>query len=74
MFLKLRLKNNTKKNRECVKQAEKKLNGNYESGIYELFIDLIMNGKCESYSRKRIFFVAWILESNDLEVKISECE
>lgn len=73
MVLKLRLKNNSKKNRELVKQAEKKLNDNYESGIWELFMQLIDTGICESYDRKRIFFIAWILESNDIEVKISEC-
>ena len=40
-------------------------------GIYELYDELYVNGRCESYSLDRIYYVAYTLATKGIEFKIN---
>lgn len=40
-------------------------------GIYELYDALYVNGRCESYSLDRIYYVAYTLATKGIEFKVS---
>lgn len=39
-------------------------------GMYELFWDLIQNGNASSYNESRIYYLAYLLTSNNIKVKL----
>jgi len=45
-----------------------------ESGIYELYDQLYANRYCNSYSKSRIYYVAYTLAKHDIDFKISEID
>ncbi len=39
-------------------------------GIYDLYDELYINGKCESYNLDRIYYVAYTLATKGIEFKV----
>lgn len=44
------------------------------SGTYELYDQLYVNRYCRSYSKTRIYYVAYTLASNNIDFKINEID
>lgn len=60
---------------KLVEQIQKEVYNKPEAeGTYELYDQLYVNRYCNSYSKSRIYYVAYTLAKNNIDFKISEID
>ena len=70
-----RLKITSDFNNKLVKQIQKEVCDKPESeGTYELYDQLYVNRYCTSYSKSRIYYVAYTLAKHDIDFTIDEVD
>lgn len=58
---------------KIIEQIQKEVYDRPEaSGTYELYNQLYINRYCTSYSKTRIYYIAYTLAKNNIDFKISE--
>ncbi len=73
MLYELRIVGNC--NNNSIHQIQREVYSRPEAtGTYELYDQLYVNRYCRSYSKTRIYYVAYTLASNNIDFKISEID